>query len=437
MQTMAALLWLFKLDQNPLRIQGIFFVQKKILWYNSTMIYEEVIETISNARRFGNLPGVEVTKVMLEKENYPAKSIPFIHVAGTNGKGSVCAFLTSVMKKSKKKVGTFVSPHLINFEERIRINGNMISKEDVTRIGNKLLQMEYGVHPTMFDYCLMMALIYFEEQGCDLMIIETGLGGKLDSTNAIGTPMISVLTKIGFDHTAYLGNTLPKIAGEKAGIIKPTTKLVIEAQDKDVEEVFLQKAKECGLNDVVVTSKNDLEKMRQLELKMEGEYQIDNAAAAYQAAKLLEIDEEIILEGLKEATWEGRMELLSKEPFLYVDGAHNSHGVQALAKSLKVMFPGEKFHFYMGVMVDKDYVEMIEELLPLSECFTTVTPDSERALDAENLADIIKKKGITADSVESVEELVQRIKNHTKPDEKNIAFGSLYYIGELKEKWLK
>ena len=192
--------------------------------------YEEVIHIIENTRRFGNLTGFEVSKRMLEQLGNPQSGIPFVHVAGTNGKGSTTAFLCKILEQAGKMVGMFTSPHLITFEERIRINGEYISREDVTRLGNLLLNMQFNVSPTMFDYCLAMAMLYFKEQNCDIVVMETGIGGRYDSTNALGVPEVAVITKIGFDHMAVLGNTLEEIAGEKAGIIKPGCSVVIHDQ---------------------------------------------------------------------------------------------------------------------------------------------------------------------------------------------------------------
>ena len=200
--------------------------------------YEEVINIIQNTRRFGKFTGYEVSKRMLEQLGNPQESTPFVHIAGTNGKGSTTAFLCEILKQAGKKVGMFTSPHLVTFEERIRINGIYISKEDVTRIGNQLLEMEFDVPPTMFDYCLCMAVLYFKEQKCDLMVMETGIGGRFDSTNALGTPVVSVITKIGFDHMAILGNTLEEIAYEKAGIIKKGVPVVLQRQDESVCRVI-------------------------------------------------------------------------------------------------------------------------------------------------------------------------------------------------------
>ncbi len=414
------------------------------------MTYEEVIESIQSKRRFGNLSGAEITNILLEKLHHPETGIPFIHIAGTNGKGSISAFLCAILKEAGLKVGMFTSPHLVDFRERIQINGEMISKEDVHRLGNMLLDMDLEVHPTMFDYCLAMALLYYKEQHCDVMILETGLGGKLDSTNAVGTPEVSVIAKIGFDHMAILGNTLPAIAGEKAGIIKAGTKLICESQDKEVEQVFINQAKAVGAKSIRIVDMAEIKGKGQifsaydyenLTLQMLGVHQYENATAALLAAEAFLEDrmakEErtaAIRQGIAKATWQGRMELVWKEPFFLVDGAHNPQGVHALQTSLAALYPGEKFHFLMGVMADKDYEDMIAEMLPLAIDFTTVTVGSDRSLSAKNLAECIAKKGIPAYSKDSLEEALEDITKNRQ--EKTVAFGSLYFIGEIKEKVL-
>ena len=396
-------------------------------------IYDEVIKRIENSRRFGNLPGIEITRILLEKLNHPEEGIPFVHVAGTNGKGSTCAFLGSILAKAGYKAGIFTSPHLIAFEERITINGKMIPKETVTRLGNQLLELELDVHPTMFDYCLLMALLYFKEQKCDLMILETGLGGSRDSTTAVGIPMVSVITKIGYDHMELLGDSLDKIAYEKAGILKAGTKLVMEMQEPEAAQVILKQAIEAGISEVdrYLVSENDLLWIRKHELGLQGVHQMENAAAAMLAVKCLAdrfpVTTEQLEEGLADAHWRGRLELLSKEPFLLIDGAHNAHGVHALKKSLEALYPDKKFHFIMGVMADKDYPEMIRELLPLALDFVTVTPDSSRALQSKELANMIREQGVMAKSIEAVEKIWDELENSGY----YVAFGSLYFIGEL------
>ena len=349
-------------------------------------------------------------------------------MAGTNGKGSTCAFLSSIARKAKIKTGTFTSPHLIDFEERICVDGKLISKEDVVRLGNYLLDIDFCTELTMFDYCLAMALLYFKEQECELMIIETGLGGALDSTNAIGVPEVSIITKIGFDHMAILGESLSEIAQEKAGIIKKDSYVIMEQQEAEAKAVLLDKISKIKPRGYEFAEECLIKRMSELNLKMQGVHQWENAAVAYLAAKQLGISEDDIIYGLEKATWAGRMEIISKSPFLLVDGAHNGHGVMALKESLMTIYPGEKFHFVMGVMADKDYREMVEYLLPLALDFATVTPESSRALQARDLAEFIQSKGIRASQIENVD----KIKENLKSDAKNIAFGSLYFIGEIK-----
>ncbi len=409
--------------------------------------YEEIINIIENSRRFESLPGVEVTRRVLERIGNPLEDagIPFIHVAGTNGKGSVCAFLTSIFREAGLKVGTFTSPHLIDFCERIQVSGQMIPREAVTAMGNYLLDMDFGVSLTMFDYCLAMALLYFRQSGCRVVILETGLGGRLDSTNAVGIPMASVITKIGLDHTAILGDNLIDIAGEKAGIIKKGSRIFIGSQQRPVEEVFIKAAEEAGLSpsDIYILKEADIGRTGKYKLKMLGEFQKENAAAAGICAEYvleqlqIEARERLIKKGLEEALWPGRMEIISRKPFLMVDGAHNENGVRALRDSLEKMYPGEKFHFVMGVMADKDYESMVEDMLPLAESFMAVRPDSSRALQAESLADFIRSRGVEAHSVDRLEAFIDAFRNGTTTADtrKTIAFGSLYFIGELKEKF--
>lgn len=488
--------------------------------------YESVVDTIQNTRRFGKLTGLEVSKRMLEQLKNPQSEIPFVHIAGTNGKGSTTAFLCEILKQTGMKVGMFISPHLVTFEERIRINGEYISKEDVTRLGNQLLEMKFDVPPTMFDYCLCMAVLYFKEQNCDIMVMETGIGGRFDSTNALGTPLVSVITKIGFDHMSILGNTLEEIAYEKAGIIKKGVPVILQKQEESAYKVICDYVQKINLNeanetkqDVIVKNANSKEEnpflgnkkddvqekqevfdstedknnncmseyfievsqqireyVSKFPRKMLGNFQIENAATALLAAvtifekwinrhNLIEknssddakstdiinknaLPHEIrilperylnyIKQGITQAVWKGRMELVNENPFFMIDGAHNPDGVHALAESLKTLYPNEKFHFIMAVMADKDYETMIEELIPLAYDFVTVTPEYSRALQAKELAGCITKKGVKATYAQSLEEVIMPLlpKNtdvkDNKLQEKTVAFGSLYFIGEIE-----
>ena len=417
------------------------------------LTYEEVLDQIEHQRRFGNRPGAEVSALMLEKLGRPQQNMSVIHIAGTNGKGSVSAFLCSILKEAGIRTGMFTSPHLVDFRERICVDGQMISREEVTKLGNMLLEEDFGTVPTMFDYCLAMALLYYRDRQCQAAVIETGLGGRLDSTNAIGVPEVTVVTKIGYDHMAVLGDTLDKIASEKAGIIKKGTKLVLESQEKDAMDVLLEIAEKEAVTEIKIADMHDVtecryengrqyfsyQKYKNLEMAMLGVHQYENAAAAILAAEIFLKDRGIsdekaeyyIREGIKKTRWEGRMEILSREPFFMVDGAHNGNGVAALAESLRTLFPGEKFHFVMGVMADKNYEEMIEELLPLALDFKTVTVESERALAAQELSEKIRAKGICdAGLLHSFDELMP---GRLDVAHKTIAFGSLYFVGEIEK----
>lgn len=407
--------------------------------------YEEVIRQIENTHRFGNLPGVEVMEHVLKQLAGINGKLPFVHIAGTNGKGSVCAFMTEIFRKSGLKAGAFISPHVVVFEERISVNGQMISREDVARLGNKLLDTDFGVNLTMFDYCLAMALMYFTEQDCDIMVIETGLGGRLDSTNAIGLPLATVITKIGYDHVAILGDKLGDIAREKAGIIKTGSHVFSEQQEEEAEAVIRDAADKCQVQLTFVT-KEEIEAASKYNLRLLGVHQWENAAVAKLAAEYvlekfinaaitdgnkLKKNESEIITALRETVWQGRMEILSQKPFFMVDGAHNGHGVLALRDSLKTLYPCEKFHMIMAVMADKDYKAMVEELLPYAEDFVAVNMDNSRALQAKDLAEFINSRGVKADCVDSVEEALKTL----RADTKNLAFGSLYFIGEIKERY--
>lgn len=427
------------------------------------MIYEAVVEKINGIRRFGNAAGVTVTEQMLQVLGSPQEGMRLVHIAGTNGKGSVSAFLCEILRAAGKKTGVFTSPHLVDFRERICVDGSMISKEAVQRLGTALLEQEFGVSPSMFDYCLAMALLYFKEQQCDVVILETGLGGRLDSTNAVGVPEVCVITKIGYDHMEILGESLEEIAAEKAGIIKKGTAVVTESQKPEVLSVLLQTAKEKGARVCQVIDPKEFThccyadgeqqfcygKYGKLRMRMLGVHQYENAAAAAMAAELFFEREKCaecigpmqtgedklawmkncISRGIMAARWKGRMEILREHPFFMVDGAHNSNGVAALRESLQALFPGEKFHFIMGVMADKDYEQMIEELLPLAVDFKTVTVDSARALLAETLAACIQKRGVCA---ECAADLPSCLAMAQDTNYKTIAFGSLYFVGEIE-----
>ncbi|WP_167511259.1 bifunctional folylpolyglutamate synthase/dihydrofolate synthase [Pseudobutyrivibrio xylanivorans] len=396
------------------------------------MTYENVVNTIDNKRRFGKACGRDVTMEFMEALGHPEMGKHIIHIAGTNGKGSVAAFVSSILQAASFsyakpfKVGLFTSPHLIEYTERIQIDGKQISREDVTRIGEQLLEMKLELEPTMFDYWLAMALVYFKEQQVDYIVLETGLGGAKDSTNGLAqVPEVSAITSIGLEHTQYLGNTLAAIAGEKAGIIKPGVPVVIGQME---EEAFNVISAKCGALDCELIQAGAVDKSQKLGLF--GEYQRNNAAVAVEVVKSLSlyVDNQTIANGLAKAVWPGRMQIISENPYILIDGAHNPSGVKALYDSLTAEFPKEKFSFIMAVMADKDYVEMADIIRPAVERIFTVTVDSDRALQASELARVLSESGMDSKACEDYSLALEEAKAY---DNKIIVFGSLYFIGEI------
>lgn len=397
------------------------------------------------------MPGVVVSGQLLAAVGNPQEGLAFVHIAGTNGKGSTAAFLRSVLKEAGIRAGLFTSPHLIDFAERIQVDGRKIPKEDVVRLGARALAAGRGLEPTMFDLCLAMALLHFKEQGCQLAVLETGLGGRLDATNAVGTPLVGVITRIGYDHMAVLGNTLEEIAAEKAGILKRGMRAVIGSQAPKVKEALEGRCRELSIPCQTV----DASRIAPMaggfsypgegfyQLKMLGSYQRENALAAILCAReLMElgypIAEEALRRGIAGASWDGRMELICESPFLLIDGAHNEDGALALTESLKELYPGEKFHFIMGVLAEKDYKKMARLIAPLAKKVTAVTPESERALQGKELSEYIRSLGVKTEQKDCIEEALAPFLFHAPEKEaygsgeRTALFGSLYFVGEAR-----
>ena len=386
------------------------------------MTYQEIITIIDNKNKFGTLCGRDITARLLERLGHPEMGLDIIHIAGTNGKGSVAAFVSSILQAAsfvspeKFKVGLFTSPHLIKHTERIQVDGVQIPKEAVVRLGSQLLAMDLDFEPTMLDYWMVMAILYFKEQGVKYAVLETGLGGTLDSTNGLSqAPLACAITSIGLEHTQYLGDTVEKIAGEKAGIIKPDVPVVIGEMPLGAKQVIIDRCNKLGCKYVEAT-----ELSADVRLGLFGKYQRKNAAVAFEIAKLLRIPEDAIYKGLENASWPGRMQIVSKSPFVMVDGAHNPSGVQALYDSLVYEFPNEQFSFIMAVMADKDYRQMLSILRPIASRIYTVRMDMKRALDVDKMPDTVH-----FDSYEMALEAAKTF------NEKIIVCGSLYFIAQV------
>lgn len=421
------------------------------------MDYQEAMKYIQKTQYLGIKPGLQRIRVLLEHLGDPHKKLKYIHVAGTNGKGSTVAFMSSILAEAGYKVGIFTSPHIQRFSERIRINQAEIPESDIARITGIIkekieLMLDQGMsNPTEFEIVTAMAFQYFAEQGCDIVVLEAGMGGRLDSTNIIDAPEAAVITTISYDHMEVLGGTLQEIAGEKAGIIKRDCDVVLYPQEPGVERLFEQVCQEqsAGLHKVELSSLSpagfdkfrpefDYEEYKSLRISLLGNYQIRNAAVAIKTMEVLKekdykIGEEALRNGLLKAKWPGRFEIVNRSPLFLIDGAHNPESVITLADNLKIYFPEKKITFVTGVLADKDYKSMMETVIPRAERFITVTPKSPRALSAGELANFLKSSyGANVSVAGNTENAVRKSLELCSNDGLICAFGSLYFIGGVR-----
>ena len=396
--------------------------------------------------------GLERTRDLLASLGNPERKLRFIHIAGTNGKGSTAAMLASILKEAGFRAGLTTSPYIHYFNERIQINGSSISGEDLERITQRvrIVAGSMADHPSVFELITAIAFLYFLEMRCDIVVLEVGMGGRLDSTNVIGTPEVAVITTIGLDHTRELGDTVEKIAAEKAGIIKPNGVVVCYPQVDSVKQVIREKCREenaslsfvdSGLIHPIAQTLDgqqfDYGEMEGLTIPLLGEHQLINAAVAMESIGALRtrgwtITERAVREGLRKTVWPGRFEVMRRSPVFVVDGAHNPQGVQAAVKSLGLLFPGRKASFLIGILRDKNYEEMVELLIPYATRFVTVTPNSRRALPADELAACIQRYAVEAIACESVQHGVERALLLSSSDDVICALGSLYMVGEIR-----
>lgn len=420
--------------------------------------------------------GLDRIRELLERLGRPQDRLKFVHVAGTNGKGSICAYLASILGAAGYRTGMFTSPYIERFEERIRVDGAMISPDelrDVTlavREHAEAMAEETGDHPTEFELMTAVALEHFARCGCDIVVLEVGLGGRLDSTNVIDAPEACVIARIGLDHTALLGNTLAAIAGEKAGIIKEGSAVVSWPQEPEAMAVIGHAAAEHGcelrvpdfaqLEEGAIRWEDGASPFRSFSYRewtdlrtgILGSYQPQNATVALEVVDVLRgrgwhIPDEAVRAGVARTRWPGRFEIVeggsSPDGFaIVVDGGHNPQGARALADSLAEVFPGRKPVFVIGVLEDKDYPRMLEDVLPLGSAFVCVTPDNPRALPAHKLARAIRWTGqdllgcsacVNPVVARDFEDAIRRARELADPDGLICAFGSLYSVAALKE----
>lgn len=418
------------------------------------MNYTEALEYIHGVSWTFCKPGLERIGELCERLGHPEKGLKFIHVAGTNGKGSTSAMLDSVLRAAGYKTGLYTSPYIRVFNERMRINGENISNEELAELTEYIKPIADGMtdSPTEFELITALAFEYFARNNCDIVILEAGMGGRLDSTNIIDTSILSIITGIALDHTAFLGDTVEKIATEKAGIIKENTSILYGGTDESAKAVIKARAEEMNsrfecvdyakLNVKDMTLDGtvfDFDELKDLKISLLGSYQPRNAAIVVSAVEILrqngiEINDDALREGLCLAQWQGRFEILSHDPLIIFDGAHNPQGIEAAVESIKLYFKDQKVCIVTGVLRDKDYTHIAKMLSTVAMKAFTFTPDSPRALDASDYAKTLASAGLTAESSDTVRDALNKAKlyaiEHSRPV---ICAGSLYAYAEIIE----
>ncbi len=416
--------------------------------------YQETIQYLYNLQFSGIKLGLDNISALLEFWNHPQKRWPAIHIAGTNGKGSTAAFFYSILKKAGFRVGLYTSPHLVDFSERIRVNDRLIPWETIVAYTRDLKPQIESVKPTFFEATTAIAFRYFAEQQVDIAVVETGLGGRLDATNLV-QPLLTVITPISIDHEQFLGKGVLSIAKEKAGIIKKSTPCVTNNTDPEILEILNEKCEEQHaeltvvdpakaarvLNENIDGSRFDLVapdlELPGLEISLAGEHQRQNAALAAIGIKKIRdfsISEQTLRDGLREATWAGRLQIVRRQPLTLLDVGHNPHGIRQIFHFLKRLFPGRRFHVILGLAKDKDYHTIVDILKGYVAEVAVIEHFSDRELPAAILAEELRNKDIKLEKYETVEDAYRNFPGRMKSNGVLIILGSHYLAGAFLQK---
>jgi len=413
---------------------------------------EEAVEYIHSITWMGSRPGLERTVELLKLMGDPQNDLKFVHIAGTNGKGSTAAMTASILQKAGYRVGLFTSPCLYKFNERIQVNGQHISDEDLAAVTSFVRPLAASMvdHPTEFELVSCIGFEYFKRQNCDIVVLEVGMGGALDSTNVIQVPEVAVLTNIGLDHTDFLGNTLEEIAETKSGILKEGGDAVLypgaPAVEKTVEAICAQRnvrLKKADFDSIVSVSHSlegqvfDHGDRKGLQLPLLGNHQLHNAAVVLAIVDTLtqkgwEISEENIRDGIRDVSWPGRFDIACRDPLFIIDGGHNPQCIEALVGNMKDYLEDRKVIALTGVLADKDYADMYKPVLPFVQEFVCITPPSPRKLDAQLLAEYLKEVGAAATPCATIYEGVELAIQKAGNDGVVLCFGSLYSIADIR-----
>ncbi len=420
------------------------------------MNYQQAMDYIEKCAGYGIVPGLDSIKELLNRLGNPQKDLKCIHIAGTNGKGSVLALLTSVLTAAGYRVGAYVSPTIFEYRERFQVQKKWISKAKVARLMEQVAaeadaMAEEGLaHPTPFEIETAMSFLLFREKNCDLAVLETGMGGALDATNVIEKPLVCVLTPISMDHMVFLGDTLEEIARQKAGIIKPGSTVVLAPQSKAAKRVIEERAKGCAVRELRWVKGEEIKEERSglkgqkfsygnnrnIEISLLGRYQLENAALVLEVIEALEalgypVPLKALREGMVQALWPGRFQILKTKPIFLVDGAHNEAGAIRLKESLEFYFTNKRIIYIMGMFKDKECDKVIAHTHSLAEHIITVAvKGNARALPALELAAAAARVHPKVTAADSIEEAVELAYLLADKDTVIAAFGSLAYLGD-------
>ncbi|MDR5659391.1 folylpolyglutamate synthase/dihydrofolate synthase family protein [Serpentinicella sp. ANB-PHB4] len=427
------------------------------------MNYNEAMDYIKKTAKFGSKLGLDNMHRLLKKLDNPEKKLSVIHVAGTNGKGSSCAFISNILETAGYKVGLYTSPSIEGFNGRIKINGESISDKNLVNLTNKVrgqiteLVEEGFDHPTEFEIVTAIAFQYFYEKEVDYLVLEVGLGGRLDATNVVENPLLSVITPIAFDHMDYLGDSIEEIAHAKAGIVKQNgfvvsapqlsgaLQVIKEECLKENSKLYIQDLRDLKINfshlstqgfDVKIFDKL----FSSLEIKLIGDHQIENAGLALMAIEILRTKRNVVIEdrhiydGLKETNWAGRFEIIKDKPLTIIDGAHNVHAAKRLNENINKLLSGRDITLVIGMLGDKDVDGVLNFVVPFSKRVIVTTPQNPRALEANALGKKIKliDEKIDIKTTKSIESAVQQAYEITPERDVILFVGSLYMINEVR-----
>lgn len=422
------------------------------------MNYKEARVYLDEVSKYGSVLGLESMRELLHRLGDPQNELKFIHISGTNGKGSVLAYLSTILSGAGYRTGRYISPTLFSYRERIQVDGEYIEKESlachVTAIAAAAEDMQKAglPSPTVFEIETALAFLYFKEKRCDIVTLEVGCGGLLDATNVITTTLMEVIASISMDHTDLLGDTLAKIAAQKAGIIKPDTMVVSAQQKSEAAQVIEDTCKEqhCTLQMVDESKISNVhygaegqtfsyKTWENVAISLAGSYQIKNAALALEGVEALRklgyaLSDQQVREGLLHTAWRGRFTTLRRDPTVIIDGAHNPAAALELKESLERYFPGKTLYFVMGMFKDKDYAQVIDLTAPLARHIITVeTPGNPGAMPARELAEAVGKVNPSVEWADSVAHGVEKALAMAGKEDAVIVFGSLSFLGEAAD----